>query len=137
MKDQIKKWLVPVIAVIGGIVFVVMGITNLAHIHNFDPVDVTVTQVEMITGIDGDGIGDDETIYYVHYEVDGKAYEEILQFAEEDYQIGDTASVLYDPEDPSYVTDASKGSSVFRICFGALFVVFGVYAFLRTLRTGR
>ena len=138
MKQQVIKIAAFVIAFIGGIMFIVMGMHNLSAIKTFHPVDVTVTNVDTFETTDSDGLTTTEFTYYVSYNVEGQEYEGIvLQYAEGDLQEGDTVSALYDPENPAYVTNVSKKGGYARIAFGVVVLIGTVLGAFQTLVRGR
>lgn len=135
MNQRTKQLIAILIFLVGGIVFIVMGISNMSHTKNFSKVDVLVTQIETSPSTDIEE--PDDEIIYVSYTVDGKEYNEILQFAPSNISEGETLSVLYDPNDPSYVTGANSKNAMIYIGLGALFGIGALLALFRSLATGR
>ncbi len=131
MKNQVVKIFSSAILLVGGVLFIAMGAKNLSDINSFSEVSAVVTEVQVETSIDADGEETVNETVYVDYTVDGKEYNEILQFASGSYEKGDTVTVLYDPQKPEYVTGATKKTSMISIGAGILFALGGIGTFLR------
>lgn len=130
MKNALKQIILPVFLIAGGIVFIILGVSNLNQVKNFPEVQATVTNVEQ------DFVGANETdnnnvTVYVHYIWEGKDYDEVLQYGKADYNVGDTITVRVDPEKPTYVSGASKTQALVYIAFGALLALAGLAAFFK------
>ncbi len=133
MKNRILAILVPVILLAGGIMFVALGLINLNQVKSFPQVDATVTNIEREVGVDPEVSGVDETVT-VQYVVNGKSYEEVLQFHEVDkYRVGDVITVRYDPGKPNYVTAGNNKTSIIYMAVGALFAVGGLGMLIKLL----
>lgn len=124
MNNPVAKILVPVILLIGGIIFLVLGINALKAVNSFTEISAVVSRVDIQRSADPDE--SDTVTTYVRYKVDGKEYNEILQFAGGDYTEGETVKVLCDPDNPSYVTGATMTSSIIYIVIGAVMALIGL-----------
>lgn len=134
MKNKFFTYIVPVILLLGGILFVALGVINLNQVKNYPQVDAVVTHLEQETEVGADNGDINETIT-VLYIVDGKEYQEVLQFHEVGkYQVGDTVTVRYDPENPNYVTAGNTKTSVIYIALGAVFALGGLAMLIKFLR---
>jgi len=120
------RFVAPIVAVVIGIVFIVMGCISLKQVKNFPTIEAVVTDVTRESTMDADGTYSTTTTVYVTYTIDGQEYEEILQNAGNDYTKGDEITVLYNPEDPTYVSGATKGSSTIGIIAGCVITVLGL-----------
>ena len=71
---------------------------------------------------------DDSTVYFptVEYTVDGKTYTGELDTGSGSYQVGQTISVLYDPNDPG-VIHGGGGTGVYFMVAGAVILAFVVF----------
>lgn len=124
MDNPVAKILVPIILLIGGIVFLVLGINGISAVNSFKEISAVVSRVEIQRSTNSDE--SDTITTYVKYKVDGKEYNEILQFAGGDYTEGETVKVLCDPNNPSYVTGATMTSSIIYIVIGAVMSIAGL-----------
>ncbi len=131
-----KRFIVPLAALVMGIVFIVMGCISLSQVKNFPAIEAVVTGVEREYITDGDGTREEVTVR-VKYNVDGTDYEEILQNNSATLNEGDKITVRYNPEKPSFVTGATKSSSMIPIGFGALFTLIGLVLFAKSIIRGR
>ena len=68
---------------------------------------------------------------YVTYTVDGKEYNEILGSYAPGYKAGKELEVLYDPADPTRVSTASVGFSLYLILLCAILLGVAVFTILR------
>ena len=81
MKNRFLALITPVILLIGAIVFIGLGILNLQQVKKFPEIQATVTKVEQELDTAGDSSDVNETVW-VHYTVDERDYDEVLQFHE-------------------------------------------------------
>ena len=137
MKNRIVKLIVSVVAVAGGILFIVLGCVGISQVKNFPEVEATVTSVEIDTTIDEDGTTTETSTVYVSYTVDGKEYNEVLDDSSSNMKEGDIVTVRYNPEKPNKVTATTKTAGFVRIAFGAVITLAGIVAVLRLLISGR
>ena len=124
MDNPIAKILVPIVLLAGGILFLVLGTKSLSEVNSFNEVSAVVSRVEIERSADPDD-SDSQTVH-VKYKVDGKEYNEILQFTSGNYTEGETVSILYDPANPEYVTGATMTSSVIFIVVGVVLALIGL-----------
>ena len=129
MSNRTKQRIASVVAFLGGVLFVVMGVIDFLQVKNFPEVSAVVTAIEYDTAVDSDGAPATNSIVHVSYTVDGKEYNELLQEAPTDVAEGATVTARYNPQKPEYITGATKGSGVVRIVFGAVFVLVGIVSF--------
>ena len=132
--NKIMNYLVPILMVIGGLVFIGLGIKNYQDQKNGVKVQAVVTKIESETRFDGDSTTIEE-IYFVRYTVDGKVYEEQLQFTTTGYKEGEEIVILYDPLNPSYVIGTSKIGVPLYIGFGIAVLASGVYGTIKSVRS--
>ena len=124
MDNPIAKILVPIILLISGIVFLVLGINALTAVNSFTEISAVVSKIEIQQSADPDE--SPSSTIYVKYKMNGKEYNEILQFSGSDYTEGETVKVLCDPNNPSYVTGATMTSSIIYIVIGAVMALIGL-----------
>lgn len=131
MKNRFLTLITPVILLIGAIVFIGLGILNLQQVKKFPEIQATVTKVEQELDTAGDSSDVNETVW-VHYTVDERDYDEVLQFHEVDkLKVGDTITVRYNPEKPNYVTAGKTSTAIIYIGLGALFGIGGLAMLVR------
>ena len=138
MNNILKKFVLPLFALVIGIVFVVMGFVDIKQSKSFPEIDVTVTRVEKEISYDADNTMTEETTVYVSYTVDGEEYEEIiLNNASGSLKEGDKLTVHYNPEKPEYVTAATTTSAIVKIALGAVAALAGVIIGLLAIIKGK
>ena len=137
MNNRLGKLIVSLIAIAGGILFIVLGVADFSHVKNYPEIEVTVTQIERDETVDTDGTTTEETTVHVSYTVDGKEYNEILDDAPDNLKEGDKLTVRYNPEKPEKVTAASKKSGIMRIALGALFAIVGLGMIVKSVIRGK
>jgi flagellar basal body-associated protein FliL len=140
MQGKIQKIILPILFIIGGIVFIILGVKSSAEIKNFPEVKATVTKIDtkVIEEQDSDGnfsTREEQTVY-VKYTVDGKEYNEILQSAPNSKE-GDTLTAHYNPKKPTYITGATKGSNTIFIIVGIVVSLIGLISGALFLIKGR
>lgn len=136
------KRIIPIImslaAVVFGVVFVVNGISTIAHKDDYDAtVKATVVDIQEEWETSADPEEPDRLVHtaYIDYEVDGKKYEHVLAPEQkDDMKIGDTVDILYQSKDPSKISapNPAKGGIIF-IVLGALVAIVGCFSAVRTL----
>ncbi len=134
MKNRFFTLITPVILIIGAVIFIGLGVLNLNQVKKFPEIQATVTKVDQELDPAGEAGDVNETIW-VHYTVDGKEYDEVLQFHEVDkFKVGDTITVRYNPEKPNYVTAGKTSTAIIYIGLGALFGIGGLGMLVRIIR---
>ena len=137
MQRIFNRFIVPLILIIGGLVFIFLGFTSLKEVNSFAKVEAVVSRVDVEETVDEEGtITTNETVY-VKYTVDGKEYDELLQFAKSGCKVGDKLTVLYNQKNPSYVSGATKTMAFVYLGAGALVAVIGLFILFRSLVFGR
>ena len=136
MKNRIVKLIVSIVAVAGGILFIVLGCVGISQVKNFPEVEATVTQVEIDTTTDADGNTSETATVHVSYTVDGTEYNEILDDSSSDMREGDVITVRYNPEKPNKVTATTKTAGFVRIAFGIVIALAGVAALVKLIIIG-
>ena len=134
---KIINILIPVIAVVAGIVVIVLGANKM---HSKKLYDASTTGV--ITGIEREWNGTDEDGFdqynytvYVDYEVDGKKYENV-KYPNYDSSMkkGDEVTVLYQSANPENIAEGNlTGNAVFIIVAGALLALVGLFTGFKAL----
>ena len=130
MKRQWTQFIVPLIALLGGLVFVAMGVTSIYEVRNYPTVEALVIHIETDNSIDEDGNASETKSFFVSYDIDGHIYMEELQDASYKLKEGDTIIARYNPEKPTYITGISIKSGIFRIIFGSVFVIVGLVSMI-------
>ena len=111
------------IVLIGGIMFLVMGVIRSVNLLSYKPTDAVVSKYEE----EYDSINDeiDKTVI-VEYEVDGKKYEASLDDLTQEYYVGKTVKIKYNPKEPQKVITATLTIPLIQIGFGAVLLFGGV-----------
>ena len=126
MSNRIKKLLAVLLPVAFGVVFIVFGATSMKEMREYKPIPAVVSHIEREWTPNGDGTDTEEIRIFVTYTVDGKEYTEQLQNTKTNYQQGDEITVLYNPEDPTEVSGATKGIATIQFVAGAALVLAGL-----------
>lgn len=137
MNGNIKKLIAILLFVAGGVVFVIFGGITLKEIKNFTPVPAVVSHITREWTPNGDGTDTEDISIFVTYTVDGQEYTEELQNTKTNYKQGDEITVLYNPEDPTQVSGATKGIAAIQMGVGILFVLGGLASLAMLIIKGR
>jgi len=127
---KIVRLIIPVIAIVLGIVAVISGVRKLANKNLYDST-VTATIVDIQE--EWDHSGEDSTLIYhvyVDYEVDGVKYEHVESpEADNTMRVGDKIDLLYQSKDPTELSGKNiTGNSILIIAIGAVVAVGGIIA---------
>lgn len=128
--QKIVRLIIPVIAIVLGIVAVISGVRKLA---NKDLYDSTVTATIVDIQEEWDHSGEDSTLIYhvyVDYEVDGVKYEHVESpETSSKMHVGDKIDLLYQSKDPTELSGKNiTGNSILIIAIGAVVAVGGIIA---------
>ena len=63
---------------------------------------------------------------YVSYEVDGKSYNEELNYYEGGYKEGQEVTIAYNPDNPAEITTGEKGFGIYLVIIGPIILVGGL-----------
>ncbi len=137
MNNRLVKLIASVIAILGGILFIVMGFVGISQVKNYPEVDAIVTSVERDSTIDADGTTTENITVYVSYTVDGKEYNEQIDDTNGNVKEGDQITVRYNPEKPDKVTATTKTAGIVRIVFGIVISLAGLASLVLFLTRGR
>ncbi|MBE6835058.1 MAG: DUF3592 domain-containing protein [Ruminococcaceae bacterium] len=123
MRGRLIKIIISIALLVSGIVVIVLGFGNMKKIKNFPEITATVTNVEISYSTDSEGSTTETQTVTVKYTVDGKEYEEILQYSPDGLEEGEEIVARYNPEKPEEITTVTKGTSYIMIAIGAVLVV--------------
>ena len=137
MSNQIKKLIAVLILLVGGAIFIVFGATSIKEIREFKPIPAVVSHIEREWMPDGDGTDTEQITIIVTYTVDGHEYTEELQNTKTNYKQGDAITILYNPEDPTEVSGATKTIALIQLTVGSALVLGGIATFVLKLLGGR
>lgn len=112
-----KNLLISVCLLLGGVLFLVMGLRDYRAVRDNPEISAVVTLIETTPAADPED-PDTETVY-VRYTVEGVTYEEILQSAPGGLREGQTVTGHYDPYRPENITGATKRGALLAAGFGA------------------
>ena len=111
------------IAVIGGIMFLVLGAIRSVSLLSYKPVEATVISYEEEYNTVEDTL---EPTAIVEYEVDGKKYEAELDDYTQKYYVGKTVNIKYNPKDPQKIIPATFTIPLIQVGFGLLCLFGGI-----------
>ena len=125
---MLKRKLPGLLVAIFGIIALVAGIVMNNQQKTYTPTNATVTDERCEAAINRN---DDDTYYYtLKYEVDGETYTGILSFSSDGYDVGDTMAILYNPNDPSTITNDDASAPIYFIIVGPIVFILGIAIFL-------
>ena len=127
-----KNLLIAACLLLGGVLFLTMGLKDYRAIGTNPEVSAVVTLIETTPSADPED-PDSETVY-VRYTVEGVTYEEILQSAPGGLREGQTVTGHYDPYRPENITGATRHGALIAAGFGAALCFGGAVPLLRSLR---
>ncbi|MBQ7654550.1 MAG: DUF3592 domain-containing protein [Clostridia bacterium] len=133
----IRKLIVSVALLIGGVVFIVFGCISFKEVKTFPEVSAVVTKVETEWVDNGDEGMTEEKTAYVKYTVDGVEYNEILQNSPGNVEENTTITVRYNPEKPNYVTGSTKTSGTIQLALGIVLTLVSIGSAAVTVIKGR
>ena len=133
--NRILKLIIPIVAIVFGIVVIVNGAHKLQSKHLYDAsTTAVITGIEREwTGTDEDGFDQYEYHVYVDYEVDGKKYEN-MEYPGYDSSMkdGDTVEIIYQSSDPENFAEKNlTGNSILFIAIGAVLILGGIIGEIR------
>ena len=137
LNNNIKKLIAIVLVMIGGVVFIIFGSITAKQMKTFIKVPAVVSHISREWTPDGDGGETEEIKIFVTYTVDGQEYTEELNNTKTNLKEGENITVLYNPEDPTEVSGASKGGVALQIGFGSLFLLGGLASLAALIIKGR
>ena len=138
MKNLANRFLPPIAVLVFGIIMLIVGSSTMSQVKNFPEVSAIVTSAEKEDVYDSaDDTHRVEITAYVSYTVDGKSYNELLNNASTSLETGDEITVRYNPDDPSYVTGASKGTATLVVVLGIILTIGGLIFLAYKFITGR
>lgn len=143
-KNKIRKapsvcFLMGIIYAIVGIIFLIVGITVSVHNNNFlktaQQTNAVISQIEKEYYNDSHGDRKARHSVRVKYEIDGKQYEELLNYYSSDMREGDTIIINYSPDDPSKII-TNMGSKILGfviITLGSIFALLGFILIMKKI----
>ena len=147
-KNKIRKapsvcFLMGIIYAIVGIIFLIVGITISVHNNNFlktaQQTNAVISQIEKEYYNDSDGERKTKHSVWVKYEIDGRQYEELLDYYSSDIHEGDTIIINYSPDDPSKII-TNMGSKILGfviIPLGSVFALLGYILIMKKILSGQ
>lgn len=145
-KNKIRKapsvcFLMGIIYVIVGIIFLIVGITISVHnnkfLKNAQQTNAVISQIEKEYYNDSHGDRKTRHSVWVKYEIDGRQYEELLDYYSSDMREGDTIIINYSPDDPSKII-TNMGSKILGfviIPLGSIFALLGLILFMKKIHS--
>jgi hypothetical protein len=126
LNNRMKKLIVALLLLAGGIVFIVWGSITLKQTTKFPKTTAVVTHVQREFTPDGEGGETEEIHIFVTYTAEGKTYNEELQNTKTSLREGDVTDVVYNPDKPAEVYGASKTGGVLQLVFGGVLALAGL-----------
>ena len=133
--SNLTKLLVILGFVAAGIFFIITGIIGIKQDNNWPETTGTIQSIELVHEAT-DSEDTDEYEVMVEFKVDGKTYVSDLHNYKDDFEVGKEISIRYNPEAPDAIVLPGKGLSIIAIVAGAIMVVGGILAFLKSLFLG-
>ena len=128
--NNIKRMVVPLLALVLGVIALVIGIHQNSTKHLYDSTaKASIADIEESWETEADT--DMQKLVktaYIDYEVNGIKYEHVLSpVQDDDFKIGDTVDILYQSSNPEKISAPNIGTtSVIFIIVGALVAVGGL-----------
>lgn len=138
--NRLKQFILPLFAVVLGIIALVVGIRTNATKHLYDStVTATVVDVQedFVAATDENETDHFEKTAYITYEVNGVKYENVQSpYNDENVEIGDKVDILYQSQNPEkYAATNNATAGIAFIIVGAVVTLIGlagtVITFLR------
>ena len=145
-KNKIRKapsvcFLMGIIYAIVGIIFLIVGITISVHNNNFlmnaQQTNAVISRIEKEYYYDSDGERKAKHSAWVKYEINGRQYEELLDYYSSDMHEGDTIIINYSPDDPSKII-TNMGSKILGfviIPLGSIFALLGLILIMKKIHS--
>ncbi len=128
MKDIIARFVIPIVLIVGGILFVCIGVNQTKNVDTFKEVNATITNIDVEYGV---GEETNQYTVLVKYTVNGKEYEEEIDNYKSSYSVGDEITVKYNPQKPEEITAMSKGGLIVYIAVGVVAALAGAVLLIR------
>lgn len=143
-KNRLRKapsvsFLMGIIYAIVGIIFLIVGIIISVHNNNFlknaQQTNAVISRIEKEYYYDSDGERKAKHSAWVKYEINGKQYEELLDYYSSDMREGYTIIINYSPDDPSKIITniGSKILGFVIIPLGGIFAMLGLFFILKKI----
>ena len=113
----------PLIAIIGGVMFLVFGTIRSINLFTYKPTQATVIKFEEEYNTIEDTIEQKAT---VEYEVDNVRYEAVLDDYTDKYYVGKIVKIKYDPKDPTKIITDRMTLPLILIGFGTVCIIGGI-----------
>ena len=118
----------PLIAVIGGLMFLVFGVIRSINLITYKPTEAVVIQFSEEYDTIDDTYKQTAT---VEYEVDNVKYEAVLDDYTESYYVGKTVKIKYNPKYPSKIITSNIKLPLILVAFGSVCIIGGVFGQIR------
>ena len=119
-----------------GIVFIVGGIIGIKQANTWPGTTGTIQSIELIhEAVDSEDT--DEYEVMVEYKGDGKSYVSDLGVKLDDFEVGKTIDILYNPEAPEAIVLPGKSGSIIGIAVAAVAMLIAVFMLIKRILTGQ
>lgn len=132
-KTMIQRVLVPILFLLGGIVFLMMGCIRLYQKQRYVKTTAEITKIESYYTENADPeLG--QTLTYdvtVQFTANGTTYTAELDEYRASFEEGGTVEILYDPDAPEKIMYGSTMVTVIQFGLGTLFAISGAIGCIR------
>ena len=134
-KTMIQRVLVPILFLLGGIVFLVMGCIRLHQKQRYVKTTGEITKIESYYTENAEPDGGQIQTYdvTVQFTVNGTTYTAQLDEYRASFEEGGTVDILYDPDAPEKIMYGSTMVTVLQFGLGAVFAISGAFGCIRNL----
>ena len=129
-----KRILVPIALLLGGVCLLVMGFWQLHDVKRFEKTDAKI--MEIFTRISDDPDETEETVANILYTVDGTEYREEFAALPSGAKEGDTFVIRYDPDNPRNIVPEKNTGLYVMLALGGVLILSSIGAGLKALRGG-
>ena len=139
MKFKILNLLAPILCALLAIAAIVMGVTSLMNHNKY--LETTATIITINEEIEYINTGDSQNINYIYevivkYAVDGKVYEGDLGYHDDTMEEGQEITIMYNPENPEQIQEATTTGSIIFIVIGAIVFIISIAVFVKKIIAG-
>lgn len=128
MQQILRKFIIPSVALVMGVVVAVLSVGKLKKQGVYPGTTAVITRIEE------DWDGEDTTYHvFVRYTVAGREYESELDEYKASFTEGKEIPVQYNPDDPAEVLSASKGTTYLAVGIGCVIGLAGLFLLVRSV----
>lgn len=128
MKREMSPGMLAVMLISLGILAGVIAGVTASRQNSYSPVRAEITR------IDSEYVFSDnryDYTVYVRYNVDGQEYDEVLGYYDDSLSEGKVIDILYNPENPAQIVEASKTFNTVLLILAPVLVAAGIVIFIK------